>query len=265
MPVQPYPELGIPDLKWVNRYLAIEEVSRKLNLRFGEHGKLHCWHPERHQHGDRTPSVGVWRRQNKVKCFGCQTRLIGPVDLVMDVLQIGLPDATSWIAANFQVPQIPKGKHLREPHRHIFPVGCESPMELLVRSGLWARLAPPTQRLVPVLLGLAEPGAGDRLTLRISYRALMRYSGIRSFNSVSSSLEELRELGWLQAVPQARSNPLVRDAATYVLTPSSDAIVELANATAAETRLEIELERELRKAEKNGRIRARASSSNSSP
>ena len=46
---------GIPDLRWVNRHLAIEEVARKLNLRFGEQRMLHCWRPERHQHGDRTP------------------------------------------------------------------------------------------------------------------------------------------------------------------------------------------------------------------
>jgi len=210
------------------------------------------------------PSVSIWRKQNKLKCFGCNTPPIGPVDLVMNVLQVDLPNAVLWIATEFQVPRIPSGKHLKTPERRIFQFGCESPSELLVRSGVWGKLRPQTQRLVPVLLSFAEQGSDGRLKLQISYRALMRYSGIRSFNSVSGSFRELVEIGWMQALSQSRLHPVARETAVYILTPFGAAFSEFANCTAAELREEIEREREFRRSEKQRRLRWRASADQTS-
>jgi 1-acyl-sn-glycerol-3-phosphate acyltransferase len=63
---------------------------------------------------------------------------------------------------------------------------------------LWARLAVPAQRIVPVLLSYAERSGLEMLKVKISYRAMMRYSGLRSFNAVSGGLRQLAEIGWLQ-------------------------------------------------------------------
>jgi len=49
---------GIPDMKYINRKVPIAEVARSLDLRLDGANKIHCWYPERHQHGDRTASVG---------------------------------------------------------------------------------------------------------------------------------------------------------------------------------------------------------------
>src|SRR5579871_5733053 len=73
---------GIPDLKWINHSLPIEAVARKLCLKFGDHGKIHCWHPERHQNGDRTPSVSIRKVNNTIRCFGCGAKPMSVVDLV---------------------------------------------------------------------------------------------------------------------------------------------------------------------------------------
>ena len=98
---------GIPDMKYINRELPIADVARALDLRFDGLGKVHCWHPERHQNGDRTASVGIRVSNNTVKCFVCDSRPMGPIDLVMDVRGVGPAEAALWIAERFTVPSIP--------------------------------------------------------------------------------------------------------------------------------------------------------------
>ena len=104
---------GIPDMRFINRKLPITDVARGLDLRLDGARKIHCWHPERHQNGDRTASVGIRTTNNTVKCFGCDSKPMGPIDLVMDVHAINSPaDAAIWIAERFSVPSIPARKHL---------------------------------------------------------------------------------------------------------------------------------------------------------
>src|ERR1022692_4534979 len=105
--------MGIPDLRYINRKIPVADVARALDLRFGVNGNIHCWLPERHQHGDRTASVGIRRTNNTAKCFGCGVGPLGPVDLVMVVLGIKSPGAAAhWIAERFDVPDLPRGTHL---------------------------------------------------------------------------------------------------------------------------------------------------------
>jgi hypothetical protein len=73
--------LGLPDLKFINRKIRISEVARALDLRIGDNGNIHCWRLELHQNGDRSPSVGIRKTNNTVKCFGCGIGPLGPVDL----------------------------------------------------------------------------------------------------------------------------------------------------------------------------------------
>jgi len=68
-------------MRFINRELPILEVARALDLRLDGSSKIHCWHPERHQHGDRTASVGIRRSHNTVKCLGCDFRPMGPIDM----------------------------------------------------------------------------------------------------------------------------------------------------------------------------------------
>src|SRR5438477_8957130 len=128
---------GIPDFRFINRKLPIADVARALELRFGANGNIHCWWPDRHQHGDRTASVGIRKATNTVKCFGCDSKPLGPVDLVLAVLNWTNPgDAAFWIAERFQVPTVQKGRHLVDRSERPYHVGNETPIGLLVRAGL---------------------------------------------------------------------------------------------------------------------------------
>jgi len=180
------------------------------------------------------------------------------VDLVCDVLGLRVAEAARWIAERFDVRQIPKRRHL-EPNKPLrwCDVGHEQPIELLVKSGIWARLSPQAQRIAPVLFCLATKEDRDTFRVQISNRAIMRYSGAKSFSSVSKAISQLEEIEWLQCVPgTARAGAELRSTSTYLLTPYSDALQELANATFVQQKQEIEAEREIRKQQRRARREA---------
>jgi hypothetical protein len=242
--------MGVPDIGFINREISIADLARELDLKFGNDGNIHCWRPELHQSGDRTASVSIWRRTNKVKCFGCDMGPLGPIDLVLSVLAISNPgDAARWIAERFYVPDLLRGRHLVQPERRTFPYGFESELGILIRSGLWPRLSSAARSLAPVLLEFADNEPGKQiLTVRMSYRAMMRYSGISSPNAIAEALRELAQIRWLTRMPGQREpgpGP-VRGTSTYLLTPKSDELRELADANFKEMRDEIEIERKLR-------------------
>jgi hypothetical protein len=241
---------GIPDLRWINRNVSVAEVARRLGLSLDGGNKIHCWHTERHQHGDRTASVGIRRKNNTAKCFVCDNKPMGPVDLVMNVLDLsGSADAALWIAERFSVPCIPKGKHLKQPARPPVRAGFEGDIGILVLSGLWAELSAPTRCIVPVLLSHADRESGKRTAeVRISYRAISRYSGVASPNAVAEAIRELENIGWLVRKESPRRAPsALRSVSAYLLTPQADAVIELAGAKWNQTKEAIEGEREIRR------------------
>jgi len=90
---------SIPDLKWVNRHLPIRDICSALRLRLGAGGMIHCWHPERHKAGDRTPSVSIRKSTNRLLCFGCGSKTLSVVDVVMDALSTDVAGAVVWLSA----------------------------------------------------------------------------------------------------------------------------------------------------------------------
>jgi hypothetical protein len=250
---------GIPDMAFINREVPIAEVAGELDLRFGPNGHIHCWFPESHKNGDRTASVGIDERFNKVKCFGCGFRPMGPIDLVMGVQGMTAVEAALWIAERFPVPELPKGKHLTRQDRPVQRYGFQQPIEFLVRSGIWARLLPSTQRLLPVLLAFADKRREqDVYDLQMSWAAMRRYCGMASDGSVSRALKEIRDIGLIERsdAVTARNHGPSQPASRFVLTPASDAIVELGQAVAEDLRREILIEKELRRLKRQGRVLA---------
>jgi hypothetical protein len=183
------PNRGIPDMAHINRKLPIADIARALDLRFASATMLHCWRPERHQHGDRTASASILTSSNKIKCFVCNFRPKGPIDFAMDVLEMSSPaDAALWIAARFPVPLIPARKHLAGTARRGERV--QSGLALMIRSGLWAQLSPAAKAIAPALLEMAEKesGASERMTVELSYVGITRMSGITSPNAIHRAL-----------------------------------------------------------------------------
>jgi len=250
---------SVPDIRFINRKVPIADVARRLDLRFGSNGNIHCWRPELHHNCDRTASVGVRKTNNTIKCFGCDIGPLGPIDLVMSVLSIKNGEAARWIAERFEVPDLLIGRRLIEPARRIFQFGSESEIGLLIQSGLWARLSPTARSMVPVLLELGERVPGTQnLTIQISYRSLARFSGVASPNAIARALRELQEIVWLTTRPSQPEpgSRLIRATKKYLITPRSDELLEQANANFSQIRSEIDIEKELRAEARKNRKRA---------
>jgi len=247
---------GVPDMKYINRKVPIGEVARALDVRLEGATMVHCWHPERHQQGDRTASASILTSSNKIKCFVCNFRPKGPIDFVMDVLEMNSPaDAALWIAAHFPVPFIPTRKHLTGSARRRERV--QNGLALIIRSGLWAQLSPAAQAIAPVLLEMAEKenSASERLTVQLSYVGITRMSGISSPNAIHRALLALSEVG-LMLPPDGRTpGKLVKETARYTMTPYSQELLEMANATAQQVRDEIAAGVELRARLRKERVR----------
>jgi hypothetical protein len=236
-------------MRFINRQLPIAEVAGALDLRFDGAKKIHCWHPERHKNGDSNASVGIRTSNNTVKCFGCDSRPMGPIDLTMDVRGLASgADAALWIAGKFNVPMIPAGKRLQEPERSRFRFGYESGLDLLIRSGLWSTLSAPAQSIAAVFSSMSDKGepTAQEATIRLSYAGIKRYCGVTSPNAIRRGLLELGEIGFLRLPEAGLHRSPLRGAATYIVTPNSEELMELAHAFASQMRTEIEAERELR-------------------
>jgi len=241
-------------MRFINRKLPIVDVARALDLRLDGASKIHCWRPERHQHGDRTASVGVRTSNNTVKCFGCNSKPLGPIDLVMDVLGISTTaDAALWIAARFPVPTIPARKRLTIDRQHRGPVGYERGLGLLIRSGLWADLSAPAQAIAPILWEFGEKtdAFGEIRLVKMAYRTIARHSGIESHNAIRKALVELAEIGYLSLPRDVLPRCPERESSTYIVTPNSNELFERANAAAYQRQQEIDAEIELRRRRRN--------------
>ena len=185
-------------MRYIHREIGIIEVARALDLKIDGPTKIHCWHPDRHKHADRTASVSIRTSNNTVKCFGCGSKPIGPIDLVMDVLDMSAADAALWIAARFPVPSVPRRRPVPKPHAS-YRVGYENGIGLLVRSGLWGTLSEAVRCIAPVLLEMAErvSPASEEFTLQMSYVAISRFSGVRSHRAVRKALGCMSALRFL--------------------------------------------------------------------
>jgi hypothetical protein len=176
------------------------------------------------------------------------------IDLVMGVLDYDLGSAVLWIADRFRVPNVkvgrPTGNTLASPVP--YRVGVRgSDWEVIVRSGAWGAMTPAERSILVVLDYFKDCETG--LT-RMSYRAIMRYSGVAKLGNVSSAIKELRRIHALQSVPGLRCG-LVRECSTYRVTLTDPKFLEICNETYTSARKEIAQEREYRASQKAKRQR----------
>ena len=249
------PSGGIPDMRFINRRIPIGDVAHSLDLRFDGATRVHCWHPERHKNSDRTASVGLAGSTNTAKCFSCDTKPLSVVDLVVDVLRVTVAEAAKWIGQRFPVPTIPARKHLAKPLPVVRDIEHQGALELLVKSGVWAVLPAAARSLVPVFHVMApDDRARQRgYSVTLAYRTLRRLAGLGSDSSVSKGLEALDEIGFLKNPKGKGPKALIRATNTYRVTPFSESLLERAHAVHAQTRAEIEAEREMREDQRRQR------------
>jgi len=183
---------GLPDLQFIKTSVAISDVAAELGLEVIGN-MIRCWRAENHEDGDRTPSVGIDRKRNRVRCFVCDPRAYSAIDLVQKVLGVDVRKAAGWIAARFTVPTIPKGRHLRkhDEFRSISRAGLGGPLEMMIRSGLWAHLTPSEKAILAVLCELTDQGTNP---LQLSYRGISRFSGVSSDSTIARVLKRFRTM-----------------------------------------------------------------------
>jgi hypothetical protein len=245
-------QTGIVDLCWVRKNISIQEVANKLHLRFGTGKMLHCWHGEQHQHADRTPSVSIRRTTNTVKCFGCGTGPLSPVDLVMNVRSCTIHEAANWLKLNFpKIPRIGARKHSSKVE-NAEDLSGRNPLQILICSGLFAELGLPSKAICTALLVLWDARERPN-SIAISFKALQRFSGVRSRSSVARALRELEDVLLIsREIRPSLSFPLNQTQLIKVC-PNSDEFWEFANAHAQIVRREVEFEKELRLQERKAR------------
>jgi len=80
--------------------LSITAVAEQLGLAPMK-GKVRCLYPNRHSHGDRTPSVSLSETRGLFKCWVCQDVRGDSIELVCQVRNCNFPDAIQWLRDTF--------------------------------------------------------------------------------------------------------------------------------------------------------------------
>ncbi len=176
------------------------------------------------------------------------------VDLVMGVLDCDLASAVRWISERYPVPNIrvgrPEGSALASPAP--YRVGVHgSDWEVIVRSGMWGAMTAAERSILKMLDGFTDSDTG---MVRVSYQAIMRYSGVAKRGNVADAIRELRKMHAVQSVSGLRCG-LVRECSSYRVTLDDPKFLELCNAVYQDARQEIAQEREYRASQKRERER----------
>jgi DNA-binding HxlR family transcriptional regulator len=252
---RPYQD-DLPDFEYINQ-IPIVNVAEKIGLEVQDDGTIVCGRIDMHK--DDAPAFLTLLSGNKVKCDPCNTGPLSVVDMMMHMGIFREPlQAVQYFAPAlrpFDVPTIAKGSHLKNPDCQTVPPACDDPITLLVVPGLWCGLSVTTQRLIPVLLALSKwEELGSHRPIRLSYRAMMRYSGIESPNAIKAALDELEGMGWLERIESPpRGNSPIKDTAEYSLTPLSARVKELADDNAPKFGAAIVAEKPARKRKRQER------------
>jgi hypothetical protein len=244
-----------PDISWIKKNVSVFEVGKALGLRI-RHRKTQCWRPENHANGDADPSLHFYERRNRVRCFVCDMRGgHSSIDLVMGVRRIDFPLAVRWIADRFIVPDVRVGRPVGNDPTSVKPyrVGVRgSEWEVIVRSGMWGAMTVAGRSVLLTLDCFKDPDSG---LARLSYRAIMRYSGVKKMANVSSAIKELSRMQALQ-VSRGQRIGVTRECSAYRVTLDNPKFVELCNRLFSDARQKIAQEREYRASQKRERERA---------
>jgi len=126
-----------------------------------------------------------------------------------------------------------------------------SEWEVIVRSGMWGAMTVAERSILVTLDQFKDHDSG--LT-RLSYRAIMRYSGVKKPANVSSAIKALSRRHALQ-VSRGQRIRITRECSAYRVTLDDPKFLELCNGVFADAREEIAREREYRASQKRERLR----------
>jgi hypothetical protein len=243
-----------PDFEYIRTKISIVAVARELGLNVNGY-RARCWRTENHRNADANPSLGFQKKTNRGMCFVCDQHTWSTIDLVMLYRECDLRTAISWITTRFPVPPLPPGSHIKNreawfPHFHS---GVdENVMTMLVRSGIWSELTHAERSILPTLVTFVQRDTG---IAEISYRGLMRYSGVGSPATISAATRHFERMH-LVKVARKPGELLFRRVNQYTLTVDDPEFQALVSKVFQRQRDECELERQLREEVRKARLKS---------
>jgi len=91
--------LNESEIKELKSTLSITAVAQRLGLNVVK-GRFRCFFPERHAHGDRTPSVSINEEKGYFRCFACNNVKGDAISLVQIALGISFLEAIKWLKSD---------------------------------------------------------------------------------------------------------------------------------------------------------------------
>ena len=231
--------------------IPIIGLARELGLNVSGY-RAHCSRTENHRNGDANPSLSFQKKTNRGMCFVCDQHTWSTIDLVMLYRGCERREAVSWITARFSVPPLPKGAHIedREAWSPRFRSSdTEAVLEMLVRSCLWRTLSHAERSILPVLATFASVKDG---VAEISYRGLMRFSGVGSRATIAKALKHFEQMRLLEVVRAPGVRP-IRRVNQYHFTLEDPGFQAMVAKIFQSQKEEIELEKAIREGERRGR------------
>lgn len=89
------------DIEQLKASLSITNVAKALGLNV-ERGRCHCFFPQRHAHGDRTPSLSISEDRGLFRCFVCPDVRGDVIDLVQMLRDCSFSEAVHWLKEEFR-------------------------------------------------------------------------------------------------------------------------------------------------------------------
>ena len=240
-----------PDFEYIRTKISIIAVARELGLVVNGY-RARCWRTENHRNADASPSLSFQKKTNRGMCFVCDQHTWSTIDFVRLYLDCDLRTAASWITERFPVPTLRPGSHVtkREAWFPRFHSGVdENVVTMLVRSGIWSELSHAERSILPPLVTFVDRGTG---ITEISYRGLMRYSGVGSSATIAEAMRRFERMRLLQ-VARRPGELTFRRVNQYRLTVDDPEFQALVTKVFQQQREEIELEKQLRAEEQKTR------------
>ncbi|MBQ3715370.1 MAG: toprim domain-containing protein [Fibrobacter sp.] len=192
------------ELKQFKESLSITAVAKALGIDV-VHGRCRCFFPQRHAHGDRTPSVSFSEERGTFRCWVCDDVRGDVISLVQLCKNMSFLEAVEWLKSEFSfLVGSPKPVEKPSPSRTREPVlrepEIEPPQKPLIKEEDRRNLI---FSFLKMLKPIEHTPAGAYLSRRRIYKPVwdkMRIRTIDDYEEISGRLREIYSLEVLQYV-----------------------------------------------------------------
>ncbi|MDR1811928.1 MAG: toprim domain-containing protein [Candidatus Fibromonas sp.] len=198
------------EIKELKSSLSITAVAKRLGLNV-ERGHFRCFFPERHAHGDRTPSVSINEEKGYFHCFACSDVGGDVIDLVRLSLGMSFPEAIKWLKGD--APSIAREMQKSLPQKNRKKEKADGHPEFFREKILFdfLRLLPPVPPNSPAGWWLAKRHIYKPVWDKVLLRLIEDYDHISRELLSKHSAEDLQLAGIFNAQGHLRygRHPLI--------------------------------------------------------